>query len=144
MGLFAQMDIEKRKAKRDVKGLLKALNHTDGWRIPLAAVRALGEVGDSRAAEALNKIVVKNEYWGMRMAAAEALGNISSGNSVETLVGALRDEHWSVRRASAQALEKMGWEPDNENTRAAYLAAKHQWDRHPDRSEPRGLNRHQP
>lgn len=54
MGLF-KPNVERMRVKRDVKGLLKALQHKDS-NIRIQAVEALGSVGDKRAVEPLTVI----------------------------------------------------------------------------------------
>jgi HEAT repeat protein len=51
MGLF-KSKVEKMKAKRDVEGLIEALNDED-FNVRAAAASALGEIGDKRAVKPL-------------------------------------------------------------------------------------------
>jgi HEAT repeat protein len=88
MPLFAAPNIEKLKARRDVEDLIRAIHYRDNWRVSLAAVRALGEIGDARAAAPLiNEL--NSDYWGMRLAAAEALGDLGNKRAIEPLIGLL-------------------------------------------------------
>ena len=79
MGIFDKLskpNVEKMEAKKDVKGLIKALRHEE-QDIRRAAVYALGEIGDAQAVEGLRQ-ALKHEDWGLRMYAAEALQKIKS------------------------------------------------------------------
>ena len=53
MSLFGPPDVDKLKAKGDIKGLIKALGYQRDWQVRVSAARALGEIGDARAVEAL-------------------------------------------------------------------------------------------
>ena len=98
--------IEELEAKKDVKGLIKALRNKDSG-VRKAAAEALGKIGDQRAVEPLIE-ALRDEYWRVREAAAEALGKIGDQRAVEPLIEALRDEVWLVRCAAAEALGKIG------------------------------------
>jgi hypothetical protein len=70
MSLFGPPNIEKMKARRDVKGLIKALrNHN--WRIQTSAHDALKEIG-AAAMPSLIKALHDHRHE-VRMSAAEAL-----------------------------------------------------------------------
>ncbi len=124
-------DVEKMKANKDVKGLIKALKDKD-FNVQWRAAEALGKMGEpavelliealkdeniyvqNKAADALGKIgepaveplveALKDENWSVRRGAANALGEIGDGRAVEPLIEALKDENWSIRRGAADAL----------------------------------------
>jgi len=105
MGLFDRKpNIEKMEAKRDVKGLIKALKD---WRVVDEAAYVLGEIGDKRAVEPLIK-ALEDEDRNVRWGAAEALGYIGDKRAVEPLIKALEDEDWYVRKRAAYALGDIG------------------------------------
>lgn len=107
MPLFGPPNIEKLKAKRDVKGLIKALDYKEDLIIRSGAVVALGEIGDARAIEPL--ITLLNlDYLSVRLVAAEALGNFRDPRTVGPLIAALKDPESAVRRRAAEALGKIG------------------------------------
>jgi HEAT repeat protein len=81
MPLFGPPNIDKLKAKRDVKGLIKAL-------------------GYERAA-------VKDKAEGVRYYAARALGQIGDARAVEPLIAMLKDNWRTVREAAAEALDNL-------------------------------------
>lgn len=75
MTLF-KPNVEKMKAKKNIKGLMKALYYQEG-EINIQSAKALGEIGDSSVVEPLIQVLQdnnRNPY--LRAAAARALGNI--------------------------------------------------------------------
>ena len=115
MPLFGPPNVEKLKAKRDVKGLIKALGYQKDGHVRNAAAGVLGQIGDTRAVEPLIA-ALKDESWGVRHYAAEALGQIGDTRAVELLIAALKDRDSNVREAAAGALEALGWQPDRTET----------------------------
>src|SRR5450759_2332909 len=99
MPLFGPPNVEKLKAKRDVKGLIKALGYQKDPAVRRAAAEALGQIGDARAVEPLIA-ALKDESWGVRRAAAEALGQIGDARAAEPLIAALKDPYADVRNAA--------------------------------------------
>ena len=82
MGIFDKLskpNVEKMEAKKDVKGLIKALTYEDR-DVRKAAAYALGEIGDAQAVEGL-KQALKHKDWDLRWYAAEALEKIASKKS---------------------------------------------------------------
>lgn len=73
-GKITTKKIEKMERKKDVKGLIKALDYGD-FNIRRLAAMALGEIGDSRAAKPLID-ALKDEDQSVRSEAEEALDNI--------------------------------------------------------------------
>ena len=53
--------------------------------------------------------------WNLRARAAETLGRIGDGRSVGPLVAALEDDDSDVRQKAAESLDKLGWQPKNED-----------------------------
>jgi HEAT repeat protein len=113
--------------RRNVKGLIKALGDVEP-EIRLAAVRALGALGDARAVEPLVAILEGGGDSLLRQAAAEALGALGDARAVEPLTAALRDAVRAVRRAAAAALGRCG-PPSDPNVQGWYLVALGDWDR---------------
>ncbi len=165
MSLFGPPDIYKLEAKRDVNGLIKALGYKtndqlDQRHLREAALKALGRVGDTRAAEPLMAILKDQDHllkWYAAEAlgqirdtravepliatlggsynenlykyAAEALGKIRDTRAVKPLVDSLNSTTGDARMAVAVALDKLGWQPDKDETGAVYWIAKGQWDK---------------
>jgi HEAT repeat protein len=69
--------------------------------------RALGEIGDAKAVDALIE-TLKDEDSYVRSSVAEALGKIRNARSVHALIEALRDRDSDVRRSVAWALGEIG------------------------------------
>jgi HEAT repeat protein len=70
---------------------------------------------------------LKNDNPDVRANAARALGCLGDQRSVEALIICLMDQKSNVRRNTAEALEKLKWEPPNEQIGIAYLIAKRDW-----------------
>jgi len=80
-GLFGPPNVEKLKAKSDVKGLIKALGYEKDSRVRRDAAGALGKIGDARAVEPLIA-ALKDEDKDVRTAAARVLGQIRDARAV--------------------------------------------------------------
>jgi HEAT repeat protein len=109
LSIFKKMTtpkVETLKARKDIKGLIKALRYRKDEGVRQAAARALGEIKDPRAVEPLSA-ALKDERFSVRQAAAEALGKIKDPRAVEPLSAALKDAEGRVRLAAAEALGKI-------------------------------------
>ncbi|MGD0152711.1 MAG: HEAT repeat domain-containing protein [Thermacetogeniaceae bacterium] len=125
MRLF-RPNIQKMMKKKDVNGLIRAIGDTERY-IRLAAIEALGTIGDARAVEPLIA-ALKDNSWGVRQYAATALGAIGDTRAVKPLTTAFRDSKKIVRKAAAEALAKIGLSVDPE-AQAWYLVALEEWSR---------------
>ena len=138
--------IEELEAKKDVKGLIKALRNKDSG-VRKAAAEALGKIGDQRAVEPLIE-ALRDEYWRVRIAVAYVLSKIGDQRAVEPLIQALRDEYWDVREAAAKALEKI--EPEWYKTEVAkkqvpeFINALRHWDPDVRRAAAKALEKIEP
>lgn len=114
MSLFGPPNVEKLKAKKDISGLIKALNFTKDDNIRQAAAQALGEIGDRRAVEPLITVLNDTDWekrvenLPVRCAAATALGQIGDPGAIESLSEALCDSEYEVRDPAADALIAIG------------------------------------
>jgi len=111
MSLFGPPNIEKMKARRDVDGLIKALQYKikstefkDEW-VRRDAAKALGEIGGSSVVLPLIA-ALKHRDNEVRWEAALGLGKISDARGVEALNAALKDPY--LCRAAAIALGEIG------------------------------------
>jgi HEAT repeat protein len=162
MGLFYLVklnmaNVEEMREKRDVKGLITALESAKDPRVRIHAARALGALQDKSAGASLVQ-ALKDEESEVRYEAAAALGKIKSAHAAEHLVQALKDEERDVRASvvealtsigkpaeeplvqalndndsairmgAAEALGKLGWQPGNDTERVQYILAKRDWD----------------
>jgi len=89
MGLFGPPDVSQLKTKKNVKGLIKALEYQKDWRVRELAARALGELG---AVEAVNALINKLKDFSevVENTAADALVEIGK-SAIDDLVSALAD-----------------------------------------------------
>lgn len=99
-------NIEKMENKKDIEGLIKALNYKKDDDVRKTAASVLGKIGHARAVEPLIYILkFENEY--LRRSAADALGMIGDPMAVEPLIKALKDESYNVQSSAAIALGKI-------------------------------------
>jgi HEAT repeat protein len=144
------------KAKRDIRGLVRALRHPDlgvQWAataalgslgpeaidellrqlpsrhraVKLGIIEALGEIRDPRAVEPLIR-ELRDRSVEVRWETGLALGEIGDARAVEPLLAGLRDPDRYVRYGTALALRKLGWEPANGEERAHELLGLQDWD----------------
>lgn len=104
MQLFGPPDVTKLEAKKDLKGLIKALGYEKDWVTRKKAAKALGQIGDIQAAEAL---IAALEDRFICVEAATALGKIGDIRAVESLIPILKDMDPYARIAAADALGKL-------------------------------------
>jgi hypothetical protein len=98
MTLFGPPNIEKLEARRDVKGLIKALGYLQDPKIRWCAATALSKVGDARAIAPLLD-ALKDRNWRVSQHAEEALKKI---------------------------LVKVDWQPGQDEIGAIYWIFKHE------------------
>jgi HEAT repeat protein len=103
MPLFGPPDINKLKAKGDVKGLIKALRYKKDRSVVAYAAQALGEIGDARATEPLIAALTDRSLkaWPLKQV-AKALGEIGDVRAIEPLIAALGQV------GTTEALKKIG------------------------------------
>lgn len=89
---------------------------------PEYAIRALGWLGDARAAGPLRPLLASQDPR-TRAAAAFALGHMGDTASIEALSAATRDPEKSVRDAAAEALRRMDDPRARDAAASASLAA---------------------
>ena len=146
MALF-KPNVEKLKARKDIRGLMRVLNHKN-LAVRAAAVEALRQMVELLV-ETLN-----DSDWAVRSETALALGLTKDQRAIQPLIGALKDKHDGVRydaakalveigkRAipsliqalkedcsrAADALDNLGWQSSNDEEKAWYLLAKYKYD----------------
>lgn len=89
--------------------------------------RALGQIGDERALEALS-VALSDEHLAVREAASTALVRFGAA-AHEVLVAALQNPSDDVRWLAANALDRLGWKPPHDEAGVNYLIARGQWDK---------------
>jgi HEAT repeat protein len=90
--------------KAAVDPLIKAVNDNNFGSRPAAAV-ALGEIGDTRAAEPLIRILKNtSEDWSLRIAAIYALGEIGDKQAIGPLIQAFHDRDQGFEDIASKAL----------------------------------------
>lgn len=102
----ARSKVSSMKKRKDIKGLIRALDSGDAGRRK-EAVAALHEIGNARAVEPLiDKL--KDEKSEIRAAAAAALGDFRDTRAVVPLILLLADIYNVVRGSAARALGMLG------------------------------------
>ena len=92
MGIFDRKpNIEKMKAKKDVKGLLKALQYKEA-SVRAEAAKSLAEIGDERAVEPLVR-ALKDEDAYVRRIVAAAFRYIKDEKAFKPLIKVLEDKN---------------------------------------------------
>ncbi|MHA1280458.1 MAG: HEAT repeat domain-containing protein [Candidatus Helarchaeota archaeon] len=103
MPLFGPPNIEKLKAKRNVKGLIKALDYEKDWKVRRDAVLALKHIGDVNAIGPLiNALKDKKVYYEV----VQALAKIGTP-AVEPLIAAHSNGSSYVQRGAVDALARI-------------------------------------
>jgi HEAT repeat protein len=121
MPLFGPPNIPQLEAKRDAKGLIKALGYKDA-SIRIAAAEALAPLKDLLAVDPLTALL-KDDNADVRLAAVGALAARGGGRVVEPLVVALEDQSPDVRASAAKAVYlRLMTDPDQETRRATAAA----------------------
>ena len=158
LGFFSSRfpDVEVLKARQDVNGLIRLLDHRNGdiqvqstealgalgtvatlpllaalasrkTIVRLGAVEALGTIRDPRSCKPLIYLLKHDKNAEVRWVAALALGSLGSPDAASPLVQALKDKDRYVRYGAAKALHMMSWEPQNDTDRAYYSIALQDW-----------------
>jgi HEAT repeat protein len=112
MKLFGSPDIEKMKAKKDVKGLVKALRYSKDPTVQSAAGTALVTVGDIRDSGAVESLLaaLNDQDRDVREIAAVALHQVRDPRAVEPLIHVVKDsnQYWFLRWRAASRLGEIG------------------------------------
>jgi HEAT repeat protein len=123
--LFGEPNIAKMRAKRNIKGLIKALNYGRytgaqalGNHPKVAQIHDVREsarvalvILGASAVEPLIEALKQDKSSEVRSSAALALGDIGDPRAVEPLIEALKDEDAHIRRSAASALEGFKKDP---------------------------------
>jgi len=80
---------------------------SESWKKREATVKALSEIDDKRAIEALLG-ALKDPSYEVRRAAAKGLGRLKVRDAIEPIIELLGDESSSVRQHAASALSSLG------------------------------------
>ena len=148
-------DIGVLAAKKDIAGLIKALQFNDvavqsqaalelgslgtaamdalvralkkkDKHIKLGIIEALIVIRNPQSVEALTE-TLKDQSSEVRWETAIALGEIGDERATAPLVHALRDHDKYVRFGAAFALAKIGWKPADDTEKAFYFAGMQEW-----------------
>jgi HEAT repeat protein len=100
-------DVKKLESKRNVKGLINALDYQMDGSIRRATAESLGNL---RAGEAVGPLInlLNDKDTEMRMSAVRSLGKIGDPRAIQPLIAVIRNSKWEECRAAADALGQMG------------------------------------
>jgi HEAT repeat protein len=107
MALFGPPNVEKLKARKDIKGLIKALSYEKDPGVRRAAAEALADLKDDQAIEPLSALL-EDENDDVRQAAISALVEIGDARAVEPLSARLKDKNDDLQQAAISALVEIG------------------------------------
>jgi HEAT repeat protein len=108
MPLFGPPNVGKLKEKRDINGLLHALEEKNSWLIPSNAEDALLELVEPGDLPVLLK-ALGHKHHRVRKVVAECLGKIRQAEALLPLLRAFEtDEDDKVRQAAVEALGQLG------------------------------------
>ena len=96
-------DVQKLKAKGDIRGLVKALAYLQDTEVQSAAADALAVIGREGPIDGLLQLL-RHKDADLRRWAVQALARCKQAWVIEPLAGALRDGDVSVRRSAAAGL----------------------------------------
>ena len=119
--LAAVAKLAESKHADSVEPLLFALKDSMA-EIRSAAALALGPFQDTRSVEPLVKLL-RDPVPLVRATAVQTLGQLQSASVIGELVGLLRDPDPTVRLRACRSLDRLGWHPEDEDTRTAYVLA---------------------
>jgi serine/threonine-protein kinase len=106
------------------------------------AATALGDMGATRAVDALIEVTVHDSEWWVKAWAAEALGKIGASRSTQALTSLLEAEPFRLRASAAIALGRIG-DPGSLPEFEAFVSRTPMWRRRPFRKALRELRARQ-
>ena len=93
----------------------------------LGVVEAIARIRHPKSIPVLTRILSKDPSNEMRWIAAIALGEVGDPNPIPVLLAALKDHDKYVRYGAVLALEKLGWQPENNEDRLKRFVAFQKW-----------------
>lgn len=103
---FGKPDVKDMEKKKDVDGLIKALEYEKDVQVRREAAYILGKIGNASAVVHLIKALEDPDSY-VRRQAADSLGNIGDAGAVASLNKALHDPNKYVCQGAADALSKI-------------------------------------
>ena len=107
MPIFGPPNINKLKVRRDISGLIKALNYRKDPEVREKAAEALGELGDPTATEQL-LFMLEDEGCDRGSTVVKALGRIRDHRAVPALISRIKERDPASCRQELSALENIG------------------------------------
>ncbi|BAI61846.1 hypothetical protein MCP_1774 [Methanocella paludicola SANAE] len=121
-------DVNKLESRRDINGLVKALDYKNDTIVRQNAIKALAKIGgDSVVGSILTAFNDRDAQ--VRCEAARAFKTIRNSRAIDPLKKLLRDEEPSVRACAAETLKSMNWIPGNDELSARFYIVISDWDK---------------
>jgi hypothetical protein len=112
MAFWSSPDVEKLKAKRDTKGLIRVLDSQKDATLRRSVVEALGQTGDSQAIGKLDALLQdQDENILIRLEAIDSLVEIGGPQVIDPLIGGMRLDHPHLSNIAYRALATHGFRP---------------------------------
>jgi hypothetical protein len=94
-GVERMRAVDRMKSQGDVKGLERALREDCYCWVREAAAKAMGEIGDGRAAFSL-QYALRDRYWEVRQAAASALIAVDKGTDAKRAIADYKEREKNI------------------------------------------------
>lgn len=108
MSLFSKPpDVDQLLAKKNIRGLLKALGYQKTQQVRAAAARALGELQNQSSVEPLIA-ALKDSEIDVQIAAIQALGMLKDQRATQALIALLRSQNAIIQEQAVRALGELG------------------------------------
>jgi HEAT repeat protein len=112
MTMFGSPNVDKLKAKKNIKGLINALRYAKDSNVQSAAGTALVSIGDIRDSDDIESLIaaLNDPNEDVRGIAAVAFHQVSDPRAVEPLIHVLKDltQYWFLRWRAAARLGEIG------------------------------------
>lgn len=128
MPLFGPTNVANMKARRDIKGLTKAVTYRKDKTIRENAIKAIGEIAGNDATRLIAPGLGDEEY-SVRETTVETLTQIGGHDAIVLLAQSLADNDSSVRNKAVKGLDQLSWlPPGNDKASALYWKLKREYE----------------
>ncbi|HOP47360.1 MAG TPA: HEAT repeat domain-containing protein [Desulfobacteraceae bacterium] len=118
-------NFEKLKKKKKITKLVRYLSSNRNEKIRIAAINALGKIGENVPLDQLISLINDNETYDVRHEAIRALGKIGDVRSLSFLEKEFK-RFWSI--TVAEAINMIGFENTSDSIKASCLARMYKFD----------------
>jgi HEAT repeat protein len=100
-------DVMGLKKRKDVNGLIRALQYRGDTAVRAEAALSLGQLGDVQAVDSLVSTLQSDSDPYVRSLAATALGDLGDARARSALLSALQNDTMEVGAAASKALSRL-------------------------------------